>query len=130
MLRIHCWTTPWFVAIGYAAVLQVFAVLIGSLFAYAMLGPNDALAACYGGATALANTLFIVWRMRQPQRTGDLNAFRQLRSLYRSSMERFIVVGALLAVGMGVLHLAGLPLIAGFVFGQVSLMISQFLRAI
>lgn len=130
MLRTHCWTNPWLVAIGYAAVLQVLAVVIGSVFVYAMLGPRDALAACYGGATALANTLFIVWRMRQSQRAVELDAFRQLRSLYRSSMERFIVVGVLLAIGMGVLHLAGLPLIAGFVFGQVSLMVSQFLRAI
>jgi ATP synthase protein I len=130
MFRTHYWTNSWFAAIGGAAILQVFTVLIGSAFVYGVLGSSAAVAASYGGTVALANTLFLVWRMRQGEQQLDANVSRQLLSFYRSSLERFVIVGLLLATGMGVLHLAGLPLLAGFVFGQVSLMVFQFLRAI
>lgn len=105
-------------------------VLIGAAFVYVVLGSHEAVAVSYGGTTALANTLFLIWRMSQGDKSSDADASGQLRKLYRSSIERFVVVGALLAAGMGALHLAALPLLAGFVFGQVSLMIFQFLRAI
>jgi hypothetical protein len=130
MFRTHCWTDPWFAAIGCAAVLQAIAVLIGAALVYALLGSGAATAATYGGTVALTNTLFLAWRMRQGERALDADAYRQLRSFFRSSLERFVVVGLLLAIGMGILHLAALPLLAGFVFGQISQMIFQFLRAI
>ena len=130
MLRNHCWATTSFEAIGGVAMLQLLTIAIGTVSVYVLLGSAAAAALCYGGIVAFANTMFLAWRMQQGERSPDLDAHRQLRSFYRSSLERFFVVGLLFAIGMGVLHLGPLPLLAGFVFSQMSLIVFQFLREI
>jgi hypothetical protein len=129
MFRTHCWTNPWFAAFGCAAGLQVLAVAAAASLGYLLSGPSAAIGASFGSAIALVNIILLALRLAQGERTGDQNAHRELRSFFRSSLERFAVVTLLLATGLGLLHLAPLPLLAGFVFGQASLMIFQFLRA-
>jgi ATP synthase protein I len=81
----------------------------------------------FGGVAALANTLLLLWRMTRKHMQHDSNAGRQLRSFYFSSVERFVVVSLLLVAGIGPLHLAPVALVAGFVVGQVALLLSGFM---
>lgn len=99
----------------------------GAGLCYLWLNASVAGAVLYGGAASLANTLFWLWRMRQSERRPFLNAQQSLRSLYRSSLERFLVVSMLLVAGMGVLGLMPLAVLAGFVLGQLTLIISPLL---
>ncbi len=94
----------------------LFLVLLVAGFLYAK-GGASALAALYGGATALAYALVQRWHMRRSARSPGLNAARSLRLLYRCAFERLAVATALLAIGLGVLKLAAAPLVIGFIAG-------------
>lgn len=109
---------------------QVIAGIAGAALFYYLLGLQAAQAAFYGAAVALANKLLLAWHVRQGKRKPPLDAQKQLRELYRASLERFLVVSLLLAAGMGPLGLMPLPVLIGFVLGQLTLIISQFTRGI
>lgn len=102
--------------------VQTVVVLLSTVVGLALYGSVIAGSMLGGGAVALTNTLLLAWRMRGD--TADRSAQRHLWTFYRSSLERFFVVGALLAVGMGPLGFKPLPLVAGFVLGQMALVFS------
>lgn len=106
---------------------QAMLAIIGAGVCLALCGMAAAVAMLAGGAVALANTLLLAWRMRGDKDAPSLNAQQHLRTFYRSSLERFFVVMLLLAVGMGPLALQPLPLLAGFVLGQLALIVSSLL---
>jgi hypothetical protein len=108
-----------------AATLQI--GLIG-LVVLAMLiwkGGWMALAAGYGGMAAVLNSALLYWRWAQGTRRFHSDPDRHLRAFYRSSMERFLMVGLWLAAGLALLGLAPLALVAGFVAGQLAWMIAS-----
>lgn len=107
--------------------VQAMLAMIGAGICLAFCGMAAAGAMLAGGAVALANTLLLAWRMRGNKGALYLNAQQHLRTFYRSSLERFFVVMLLLAVGMGPLALQPLPLLAGFVLGQLALIVSSLL---
>lgn len=113
-----------------AVSVQVLAALgVAALFYFAQ-GSQAAQAALFGAAIAMANKLLLVWRFRQGARRPPLDAQKQLREFYRAGFERFVIVSLLLAAGMGALGLMPLPVLVGFVSGQMALIVSQFTRGI
>ncbi|MBI5461236.1 MAG: ATP synthase subunit I [Gammaproteobacteria bacterium] len=102
------------------AVVAVVAAGVGYLHG----GMPATQAALFGAGTALSNSLLLAWRLHQGKRQIHADAQRHLRAFYFSTIERFFVVGGLLAIGMGALHLSPLPLLAAFVAGQMAWMIS------
>src|SRR5574340_1135166 len=107
--------------------MQAVLAIIGAGACLALCGMAAAGAMLAGGAVALANTLMLVWRMRGDKDAPSLNGQQHLRTFYRSSLERFFVVALLLVVGMGPLALQPLPLLAGFVLGQLALIVSSLI---
>jgi len=93
--------------------------------AYAAAGLGAATGALFGGFVAVCNAGVIGWRMDRG--ADDPDAHRQLRLAYRTSIERFALVGVLLAAGLGPLGLAPHYLVGGFVAGQLALMVSSVL---
>jgi ATP synthase protein I len=93
-------------------------------------GLGSALSALYGGGVALANTLLLMWRRGRSTRRKPADAQRQLRMFYLSSVERFLAVATLLVAGMTALGLSPLPMVAGFVLGQLTLLIAGFMGGI
>nr|WP_232522252.1 ATP synthase subunit I [Sulfuriferula plumbiphila] len=87
---------------------------------YAVSGQATAFAVVFGGFVALANSAVLAWRMRAARRLINTDVQQDLRMLYRTGLERFVLVVAFLALGMGVLKLDPLALIAGFVLGQLA----------
>jgi hypothetical protein len=90
-------------------------------------GWSTALSVLYGSGVALANTLLLMWRLGRSARRAPTDANRQLRMFYLSSVERFLVVATLLVAGMTALGLAPLAVVAGFVLGQLTLLIAGFM---
>lgn len=103
--------------------LQLVLLFVAVLGGYAIWGGGVARAVWFGSFIAIANTLLIAWRMRCGNRNkdrarGELGAQQYLRQFYRSWLERYLVVGALLAMGLGGLKLMPLGLLTGFILGQ------------
>ena len=97
--------------------LQLALLLVASLMAFAIWGLGMAKAVWFGTGIATANTLMIAWRMRQGRKTAPAQA--GLSEFYRSWLERYLLVGVLLAVGLGGLKWMPLGLLSGFVLGQI-----------
>lgn len=104
--------------------IQVIVAVAAVALGYFYGGAPAALAALFGAGIALSNSLLLVWRLHRSKRQIHVDAHRHLRAFYFSTLERFVVVGGLLAMGLGALQLMPLPLIAAFVTGQMAWMIS------
>lgn len=83
----------------------------------------------WGGLVALTNVALLAWRLFYGDRPM-FNAEQHLRLMYRSSMERFFVVAALLVIGLLGLKLNPLAMLLGFLVGQVILVAVPILRGI
>jgi len=103
-----------------ALLVQGVLVLVGAGLVYVVYGQANAFAVIFGGLVALANSVLLAWRMRAAKRLINTDAQQNLRMLYRTGLERFVLVVVFLALGMGVLKLDPLVLIAGFVLGQLA----------
>ncbi|WJW75497.1 ATP synthase subunit I [Thiohalobacter sp. IOR34] len=103
--------------------IQVFVVCLVTGFSLLMLGRAAAAAAAFGGGVALSNTLLLAWRSHQAERRVGADVQGHLRAFYFSAFERFVIVGMLLGAGLGALNLLPLPLLSGFIAGQLTLMI-------
>lgn len=84
-------------------------------------------ALAYGSMVALVNSGMLVGRWYGGLNDYHCNGERHLKSFHRSSMERFFVVGILLAIGFGFLSLAPQALLAGFIVGQLAWALANLL---
>lgn len=110
-----------------ATVQGVVALLLAVAFAV-LVSPAAGGAALYGAAAALGNTALLVWRWRRGERDYHCDGPRHLKSFYRSSMERFLVVGVWLALGLGGFKLDAGPMLMGFVVGLLAWVIAAAAR--
>lgn len=101
------------------AIFQVVILLATAGLAWFMLGERPALSAAYGVAVALMVTLLMLARERESEAHSEWTAQRQLGQFFRLEAERFILAGALLALGFLSGKTVPLSLIAGFVVGQL-----------
>lgn len=108
----------------YALALQAAMVAMVSVVALAWRDQGTAGAVLFGGAVALANTGLMVLRWWRGLRAYHCDGERHLRSFHRSSLERFFVVVVLLATGLALLRLTPLPLMLGFIVGQLAWVIA------
>jgi uncharacterized Tic20 family protein len=83
----------------------------------------------YGGLVAVLNSGLLVWRWWRGRTQFHCEPRKHMQNFHRSFMERFFVVIVLLAVGFGVGLLepafAPLPLLIGFIVGQLSWVIAM-----
>lgn len=112
------------------AMYQAVVAAIAAALAYFYLNEAAARAAWFGGAVAVSNTLLLAWRIRTGARESTRSPHHELAKLVRSSVERFFVVALLIAAGLGWLKLMPAPLLAGFVLGQLALVVSTLISEI
>ncbi len=110
--------------IGTALRIQLLLVGLAALVLLVLSGQIQALAVLFGGAMAALNLVLLEWRRYQADSGRALSAGQSLWALYRSAIERFALVLALFALGMGVLQLEPLPLLTGFIAGQLGLFVT------
>jgi len=106
------------------AELQIVTSIVAGVLGYVLQGEAVAKAALYGGAVALMGTLLLLWRMRRSERKMFPEPHQHVWLFYRSSLERFLVVCALLALGMGPLNLVPVAVLISFVVGQLAWVIA------
>ena len=106
---------------------QIVLVALATGIGYLYGGLHVAQAVLFGGAVACTNALLLAWRLHQGKRRLHADAGRHLRSMYASAFERFVMVALLLAAGLGFLQLEALPLLLGFILGQLAFQISGLL---
>lgn len=82
-------------------------------------GAVAAQAALFGVLTALCVSLVLVWHERRALRHPEWDQHRLLKLFLRASLERLMVLLVLLALGLGVLRLAPLPLLLGLMLAQL-----------
>jgi len=108
----------------FAYALQGALVVAAAILAWLWQGAEVAGAALYGGSAALANVGLLVWRWRRGRYDYHCDGGRHLRQFHRSSLERFFVVGVVLALGLYGLRLDPLAMLLGFIVGQVAWIIA------
>lgn len=101
-------------------ITQAIVVIVAALSAYLWRGGSAAQAALFGAMVAFVNVLLLSWRMQQGKRPAHADPQRHLRSIYFSAIERLLMVGTLLALGLGVLKLMPAALLMAFIAGQLA----------
>lgn len=101
---------------GLQSVITAAAAAVANKYA----APIGIWSVAYGGGVAIFATLFLLWRHASGARTAEFGAGHVLQQAYRTAFERFVLVACLLAIGMGILKLAPLWVLAGFVSGQAA----------
>jgi len=107
-----------------AYAMQGAMIAAAAILAWLWQGGEVAGAALFGGSAALANIGLLVWRWRRGRYDYHCDGERHLRQFHRSGLERFFVVGIVLAVGMYGLKLEPLAMLLGFIVGQVAWIIA------
>ncbi|HVS26903.1 MAG TPA: ATP synthase subunit I [Burkholderiales bacterium] len=103
---------------------QIALTLLTAAAAFALQGSAAALAALYGGGVALIGTWLLGRRVsRTPETAQQGDAGSQL-ALYAGVFPRFFVTLVLLAVGIGGLKLAPIPLIIAFGLAQLGFVVN------
>jgi len=105
------------------AALQLVLMLVVTGVFWWRSGMPAAASAGFGGLVAMCNILLLLWRRHRAASGRALSAGESLRVLYRTALERFVIVALLLALGLGVLKLHPLALLTGFVVGQLALIL-------
>lgn len=103
---------------------QLLLVFLTSVVFLLVSGGFQAGSAGFGGAIALANVLLLEWRRYRTDKGRAIDARQSLLVLYRSALERLLLVALLFALGLGALGLDPLALLTGFVTGQLALLLT------
>ncbi|BBP02491.1 hypothetical protein SFSGTM_31990 [Sulfuriferula nivalis] len=90
------------------------------LFLLGYIRPEWIKSLLYGEVTALINTGMLYWRLYKSHKRPVKSQEQELALLYRSGLERFILIAGLLAMGMmAKLHLVPLVVLTGFMIEQL-----------
>ncbi|MDR3395841.1 MAG: ATP synthase subunit I [Parasulfuritortus sp.] len=103
-----------------AVLWQAGTVGVASLAGAAFSGVGAMLAILYGGAASVANLVLLIWRWRTGAEDYHCDIQKHLKGFYRSSLERFFVVGILLALWFMLVKSEPLAMLAGFLIGQLA----------
>ena len=103
---------------------QLVLVTVTSVVFFTFGDALQAGSAWLGGVIASANLLLLEWRRRVADTGPALSAGASLRLLYRTALERFLLVAMLFALALGVLRLDPLALLTGFIVGQTALILT------
>lgn len=107
--------------------IQIAVVFIATGIGFLYGEKPMAQAILFGGAIAWLNTLLLAWRLHRCKRHPQADANRDLRAGYASTIERFVMVAGLFTAGVYSMQLMALPLLIGFILGQLAYQISGIL---
>jgi ATP synthase protein I len=99
--------------------IQVLTTVVIALLSVWLGGRGMFVAAVFGGAIAVMNTLLLGRRVRRAAQATSQDHSRGVFALYLGAVERFVFTLAAFAVGMGLLHLPPEPLLGTFAAAQL-----------
>jgi len=103
------------------AILQLLLLVVTSVIFFMIYGVFQAVSVWCGGLIAMSGVLLLEWRRWRADRGRALSAGDSIRLLYRTALERFVLIALLFALALGVLQLDAVALITGFIAGQLAL---------
>jgi ATP synthase protein I len=89
-------------------------------------GWTSAAAALYGYGIVAINRLYQMRQLHRADKAAGLSPEKNLRYLYRCAVERFFVSMALLLLAIAILELKPVPLILGFIVGQLAMVMGYY----
>jgi len=104
-------------------------VVVAAIIAALIQGFEFSMALLYGGSASLAGTLIGAWRVRIATDEAVHSTTLGMAEFYKGALLRFVLVIALLALGMGVLKLPALAVLIGFIVAQVGNFFARPMRA-
>jgi hypothetical protein len=104
----------------YLILLQVAITIIGAVFSCLMVSLSASKSLVFGSLIALMSTLILAVRLKQGRNRENLGAEWALQHAYRTAIERYVWTVIMLGIGFGLLKLAPIWMLAGFLLGQVS----------
>jgi len=105
--------------VGVLVALQLALVIVTALAFLLTVGGMAAQAAVYGGGVALLSTLLLGRRVLRAAELAKSAPGRETAVLYIGAVQRFVLILALFALGMGWLRLEPLPLLVGYAVAQI-----------
>jgi len=115
--------TPLDTGIGRLLLLQLALVTAVSAVFLVISSPVAAGSCGFGGGIAAANALLVARCARRDARARERTPQQSLAAVFLCVAQRFLVVTLLFACGLGVLKLKPLALLAGFIAGQLVMVI-------
>lgn len=95
-------------------------VFVGAIITIKWAAPTAFKSVTYGSMVALLNSGFLYWRMRRAALSLVITAENSLKQVQRAGVERFLLVGGMLAIGMaGRLKLSPITVLISFIMGQL-----------
>ncbi|PHS31861.1 MAG: hypothetical protein COA95_05080 [Methylophaga sp.] len=85
-------------------------------------GSSAALACCFGGCIAIANTLLQRWHLIGSVEQAKSDAGKNLRKAYSCVVQRWVLTIVMFVVGFAVLKFLAMPLMTGFIVTQLALL--------
>jgi ATP synthase protein I len=104
--------------------LQIAWVAATSAVFLAVFGIYSAVSVGYGGGTAATNGLVQLRCMHRDARAPERSPQQSVTAVYVCVIQRFVLVALLFAIGLGALELEPLAVLAGFIAGQIALVVS------
>jgi len=101
--------------------MQIVLISATAVVFWWMQDAEAAVASLYGGSIAVVNSLLQLWHLGRAARTAGASPERNVRIIYRCMLERYVVTAALFALAIGIIGMTFLPLLAGFIVGQLAL---------
>lgn len=90
---------------------------------------DRAMAVLFGGVMVVINSAIQQWGHSRAIKTAGNDLQSNMRIIYRTAAERFVITLALFAVGIGVLRLEPKFLIAGFIVLQLAQVLDWFIES-
>lgn len=109
--------------------IQVVTLVLTGLGCYLWQGLEAALAAVFGAAIGVANTLLLRRHLIMAAREARADAALNLRKAFRCVVERWLMTIVLFSVGFLVLKLSALAVLVGFIATQLVLFLGNTNRA-
>lgn len=85
-------------------------------------GSSAAMACCFGGCIAIANTLLQRWHLIGSVEQAKSDAGKNLRKAYSCVVQRWVLTIVMFVVGFAVLKFLAMPLMTGFIVTQLALL--------
>ncbi|MBD3669589.1 MAG: ATP synthase subunit I [Gammaproteobacteria bacterium] len=105
---------------------QSLTLFICALVFFITDGLGQGMAAAFGGAIALANTLVLRWNFERAEQIAGNSAGENMRLLYRTAAQRLLLTIGLFTLALGGLKLEPLPVLVGFLAGLAAVLIARF----
>lgn len=104
-------------------IIQASLVLMGVAVSYFYYANDGMMAAAYGGAVAIANTILLSRRLDLAGEMAEDNPEGGVLTLYLGVVQRFVFVLVMFGIGMGVLKFLPPPMLGTFAVAQFAFMV-------